>query len=77
MAEGLDCTLVYALVPNEPLDAVLRVRALAAADVQLKRTHHYMRLENQELDKSDLERETRTSRRRHSGGRSAPAMGCA
>lgn len=57
VAEGLDCTLVYALVPNEPLDAVLRARALAAADAQLKRTHHYMRLENQELDKSDLERE--------------------
>jgi predicted DNA-binding mobile mystery protein A len=57
VAEGLDCTLVYALVPNEPLDEVLRARALAAAEAQLKRTHHYMRLESQELDKSDLERE--------------------
>jgi predicted DNA-binding mobile mystery protein A len=57
VAEGLDCTLVYALVPNQPLDEMLKARARAAADVQLKRTHHSMRLENQALDKGDLEQE--------------------
>lgn len=57
VAEGLDCTLVYALVPNEPLDEMLKARARTAADVQLKRTHHSMRLENQALDKGDLEQE--------------------
>ncbi len=57
VAEGLDCTLVYALVPNQPLDEMLKTRARAAADVQLKRTHHSMRLENQALDKGDLEQE--------------------
>jgi len=57
VAEGLDCTLVYALVPNEPLDDILKARARAAADAQLKRTHHSMRLENQALDKSDLAQE--------------------
>lgn len=55
VAEGLDCTLVYALVPNRPLDEILAERARAQADAQLKRTHHSMRLENQALDKSDLE----------------------
>ena len=57
VAEGLGCTLVYALVPNEPLDEMLKARARAAADAQLKRTHHSMRLENQALDKRDLEQE--------------------
>lgn len=57
VAEGLGCTLVYALVSNQPLDEMLKARARAAADVQLKRTHHSMRLENQALDKGDLEQE--------------------
>jgi predicted DNA-binding mobile mystery protein A len=57
VAEGLDCTLVYTLVPNEPLDAIIKDRALAAADAQLKRTHHSMRLENQAVDKRDLKEE--------------------
>lgn len=57
VAEGMDCTLVYALVPNEPLDEMLKARARAQADLQLKRTHHSMRLENQALDKGDLEQE--------------------
>ena len=57
VAEGMDCTLVYALVPNEPLDEMLKARARAQADAQLKRTHHSMRLENQALDKGDLEQE--------------------
>lgn len=57
VAEGMDCTLVYALVPNEPLDEMLKARARAQADAQLKRTHHSMRLENQALDRGDLEQE--------------------
>jgi predicted DNA-binding mobile mystery protein A len=57
VAEGLDCTLVYALVPNEPLEEVLKARARARADAQLRRTHHSMRLENQALDTRDLEAE--------------------
>ena len=56
-AEGLNCTLVYALVPNETLDAIVRDRARAAADSQLARTHHSMKLENQGLEASDLAEE--------------------
>lgn len=46
-AEALDCTLVYALVPNKPLEQVVRDRARAVAAAQLATVEHTMRLENQ------------------------------
>src|SRR5579859_2649935 len=57
VAEGMDCTLVYALVPNQPLDAMLRKRAELAADRQLYRTNHTMKLENQAVETSDMKAE--------------------
>jgi predicted DNA-binding mobile mystery protein A len=57
VAEGLNCTLVYALVPNQPLDDMLRERARQLADGQLARTHHTMKLENQALEPHDLKAE--------------------
>jgi predicted DNA-binding mobile mystery protein A len=57
VAEGMNCTLVYALVPNESLEDMLRARARAVADEQLARTHHSMKLENQALEESDLQTE--------------------
>jgi predicted DNA-binding mobile mystery protein A len=57
IAESLNCTLVYALVPNQPLDDMLRARARALANQQLARTHHTMKLENQALSLGDLETE--------------------
>ena len=58
-AEALDCTLVYALVPNRPIDDVLRARAADVASQQLARASHTMALENQSLDRAaqDAERE--------------------
>jgi len=56
-AEALDCTLVYALVPNEPLDEMLTHRARLVAEKQLARTNHTMRLENQELEPTALREE--------------------
>lgn len=53
-AEGLGCTLVYALVPKEPLDAMLTTRAKTLAEQQLARTHHTMLLENQALEPAEL-----------------------
>jgi predicted DNA-binding mobile mystery protein A len=53
-AEGLGCTLVYALVPKEPLEAILTARAQSLAEHQLARTHHTMELENQALEPDDL-----------------------
>jgi predicted DNA-binding mobile mystery protein A len=57
VAEGLGCTVVYALVPNEALDEVLRERAGEIADRQLARVHHTMKLENQALGAKDLQTE--------------------
>ena len=47
VAEALDCTLVYALVPKKPLDAMVRDRARALAQQRLSSIEHSMRLEDQ------------------------------
>jgi predicted DNA-binding mobile mystery protein A len=57
VAEGLNCTLVYALVPNAPLDDLVRDRARLIADRQLARTDHTMKLENQALAPRELRAE--------------------
>lgn len=53
-AEAMDCTLVYAFVPNGSLDDIVQKRAKRKADERLTRLEHTMRLENQTPDKSDL-----------------------
>jgi predicted DNA-binding mobile mystery protein A len=53
-AEALQCTLVYALVPNKPLEEMVHDRAAHVASNHLARIHHTMRLENQALDHDDL-----------------------
>ncbi|HLZ06646.1 MAG TPA: mobile mystery protein A [Bradyrhizobium sp.] len=47
-AEALDCTLVYALVPNDSLEGAVRVRARKIALRDLGRVAHTMKLEAQE-----------------------------
>lgn len=54
-AEALDCTLVYALVPNTSLEAMVNARARKIAMRELKRVAHTMRLEAQGTDDADLE----------------------
>jgi predicted DNA-binding mobile mystery protein A len=56
-AAALDCTLVYALVPNSTLDAYVMTRAREVARRELARVDHSMALEDQGL--SDAEREAR------------------
>ncbi|HEX8224574.1 MAG TPA: mobile mystery protein A [Allosphingosinicella sp.] len=53
-AAAMDCTLVYALVPNRPIDELLRARAEEMAERQLARASHTMALENQALDQAAL-----------------------
>lgn len=53
-AEALDCKLVYAIVPNQPMDQTLHERAKRIAEEQLARTSHTMRLENQGLSNHEL-----------------------
>ncbi len=48
-AEALDCTLVYALVPNAPIEELRRMRARKIAAQRIARASHSMALENQSL----------------------------
>jgi predicted DNA-binding mobile mystery protein A len=57
VAEGLNCTLVYALVPKQPLDHMLAERARQLAGEQIARTHQTMKLENQALEPRELKAE--------------------
>jgi predicted DNA-binding mobile mystery protein A len=54
-AEALDCTLVYALVPNETLEGGVRARARKIAMRDLGRVAHTMKLEAQGTGDGDLE----------------------
>jgi predicted DNA-binding mobile mystery protein A len=51
-AEALNCRLVYALVPNEPLEATVRTRARRVAASQLASVDHTMTLEDQGVTSS-------------------------
>lgn len=54
-AEALDCTLVYALVPNTSLEGAVRDRARKIALRDLGRVAHTMKLEAQGTGDADLE----------------------
>jgi predicted DNA-binding mobile mystery protein A len=47
VAEALDCTLVYALVPNKPLETMVRDRARAFGLRRREHVEHSMLLEDQ------------------------------
>ncbi len=55
VAEALDCTLVYALVPNKPLETT--VRELARAFTRKRQAHveHSMLLEHQKVKGKDAD----------------------
>ena len=55
VAEALDCTLVYALVPNKPLETTLRDRARAFARRRRGPVEHSMLLEDQKVTAKDAE----------------------
>lgn len=48
-AQALNCTLVYALVPREPLEQMVHQRALEVAADRLASVQQTMRLEDQEV----------------------------
>jgi predicted DNA-binding mobile mystery protein A len=47
VAEAMNCTLVYALVPNDALEHTMRARAIRVAEERMRRVKHTMALENQ------------------------------
>jgi predicted DNA-binding mobile mystery protein A len=53
-AEGLGCTLVYALVPNRPLNDIVLERARRCIDKEILRVDHTMALEAQNLNADEL-----------------------
>lgn len=55
VAEALDCTLVYALVPRRPLDATIRERAGAFLRRRRAPIEHSMLLEDQSVKAKDLD----------------------
>lgn len=56
-AAAMNCAFVYAFVPIEPLDDIVRERAVQKARRDVACLDHTMRLENQALRKSDLDEE--------------------
>ena len=51
-ASAMNCSLVYALVPNAPLEEIVQQQAKKVAAKQLSPVEHSMLLENQALDSS-------------------------
>jgi predicted DNA-binding mobile mystery protein A len=57
-AKALDCTLVYALVPNRPLELTMRERAREFARQRLEPVEHSMLLEDQAAPRTDANERT-------------------
>lgn len=55
-ADALDCELVYALVPRQPLETVVTTRARDLARADLAAVDHTMLLEAQQVDDVDAGR---------------------
>jgi predicted DNA-binding mobile mystery protein A len=55
VAEALNCTLVYALVPNEPLEKIVHEQARKVMRSRLQLIEHSMLLENQGVPVKDFE----------------------
>jgi predicted DNA-binding mobile mystery protein A len=55
VAEALDCTLVYALIPNTTLEASVRNRARAFERRRREPIEHSMRLEDQGVKEKNVE----------------------
>jgi predicted DNA-binding mobile mystery protein A len=53
IAEAMNCTLVYALVPNVPLEAIVREQARKVARRRLQSVEHSMLLEDQSVAAKD------------------------
>lgn len=55
-AEAMDCSLVYAIVPNGTYSDIVNERVRSAADTAVAQTLHAMALENQAPDADAVER---------------------
>lgn len=55
VAEALDCTLVYVLVPNKPLEQTVRERARLFARRRFEPIGHSMALEDQKVQRKETD----------------------
>jgi predicted DNA-binding mobile mystery protein A len=55
IAQSLDCTLIYALIPNKPLETRVQDRARALARRRLAAIGHSMALEDQKVSDKETE----------------------
>jgi len=55
VAEAMDCTLVYALIPNESLDEIVRKQTRRVVERRLQSVEHSMRLEDQAVSPKDFD----------------------
>lgn len=55
MAEAMDCKFVYAIVPKQKVEDVIKQRAIEKAKIQVKAASTHMALEAQSLSKEQLE----------------------
>jgi predicted DNA-binding mobile mystery protein A len=56
VAEAMNCTLVYALVPNQPLETIVREQASKVARRRLQSVEHSMLLERQAVPPKSFEK---------------------
>lgn len=59
VANALDCTLIYAMVPNSTLATAVREQALRKARASRSHVSHSMALEAQGVDPAEAERQER------------------
>jgi predicted DNA-binding mobile mystery protein A len=55
VAEALDCTLVYAFIPNKPLNTIVRDRARSFLRQRREPVEHSMLLEDQQVEEKNAE----------------------
>jgi predicted DNA-binding mobile mystery protein A len=69
IAEALDCTVVYSLIPRAPLSEVIDRQAQFAAEKLVGRTAHSMSLENQAVRRSITDEQVKTMKQDLLSGR--------
>ena len=55
MAEAMDCKFVYAVVPNNDVETIIKLRAKEKERLQVETASMHMALEAQSLSKEQLE----------------------
>ncbi len=61
VANAMDCTLIYAIVPSKrSLDSILEERSIKAAERIMKTVRHSMKLEDQSVDQKEDDHQVKT-----------------